>query len=159
LLWVLGQVKRGTINIPAPSGSEEAAVEIVDAKSKIQPEIRRGNIMVRIQINTDGNLQDILAPQGLTDLDKMNEKLHELEKLEAGVIRQEIQAAWKKAQRLNADIFGFGEAVHRRYPRQWKFMEPKWKWLFPRITLTIKVNCDLNHVGEISEPEIPLPKK
>lgn len=158
LLWVLGQVKRGVINIPARPGSEEVAAEIIAAESKIRPEIRNGKVLIHIQINTEGNLQDILAPHGLTDSWKINKKLYELEKLEAGVIRQEILAAWKKAHYLNADIFGFGEAVHRRYPRQWKSMEPKWDRIFPRLKIKIAVNPVLKRVGEIMEPAIPLPK-
>ena len=158
LLWVLGQVKRGVINIPDQRGIEVAAAEIVTTERKLRPEIRHGKVVIRIQINTEGNLQDILSPQGLTDPGKMNDKLHELEKLEAAVIRQEILAAWRKARRLNADVFGFGEALHRRHPRQWKSMEPEWDRLFPRIGLKVEVNTALRRVGEIMTPAIPLPK-
>jgi spore germination protein KC len=158
LLWALGQIKHGVVNIPSRSGGEAATAEIITAGSKIRPEIRHGKVLIRIQINTEGNLQDILAPEGLTDPDKMNQKLHELEKLEATVIRQEIRSVWGKARRLNADIFGFGEAVHRRYPRQWRSLEPQWDRIFPRLALKIEVNTTLKRAGEIIEPAIPLPK-
>jgi spore germination protein KC len=158
LLWVLGQVKQGVINIHSRPGAETAVADAIATSSKIRPEIRHGKVLVRIQINAEGTLEDILDPEGLTTPEKMNEKLHELEKLEAAVIRQEIRAAWGKARHLNADIFGFGEALHRRYPRQWKSMEPKWDRIFPRITLKIEVHSTLKLVGEIVKPAIPLPK-
>ena len=158
LLWVLGLVKGGVVNIPSRPGVETAAVEVTYAGSRIRPEIRKGKILIRIQINTEGTLEDILDQKGLTTPLKMNEKLHELEKRESAVIRQEIQAAWGKAHRLNADIFGFGEAVHRSYPRRWKSLESQWDRIFPGITLKIEVNSVLKRIGEIVEPEIPLPK-
>lgn len=158
LLWVLGKVKRGVINIPSRSETDTAVAEINAASCKIQPEIRHGKIIIRLQIDTVGNLQNIINPDNLTTPDKLDKQLHKLEKWEAAVIRREIRVAWKKACDLNADIFGFGEAVHRKYPRRWKTIEPQWGKFYPRIILRIAVHTTLKQVGEIAEPLIPLLK-
>jgi spore germination protein KC len=157
MLWVTGQVERGILNIPSRPQMAEAAVEIIGAGVKIHPEIRHNKkLLFQIQINAEGNLQDFIAQQGLTNPSKVNNKIHELEKLGAGVIRHEILASWHQARQLKADIYGFGEAVHRKYPKQWKEMEPVWESIFPEISLKIKVEVSLKRIGENIQPPIPI---
>lgn len=52
-----------------------------------------------------------------------------LEKRQAAVIESEVKAALRKAQaELGVDIFGFGEAVHRKYPKEWQELKGRWRY-------------------------------
>ena len=152
LLWVLGQVKGGYVNIPSAKGGEDASTEILSAGGRFKPLLYRGQVLMQVQVNAEMFLAAIYATAGLTDPEKLEKKLRELKKRQDAIIRKEILAAWAKARLLKADIFGFGEAVHQKYRRQWKDMEPQWEKIFPQIKLEIKVDSQIGSVGEIAQP-------
>jgi spore germination protein KC len=64
-------------------------------------------------------------------------------------------AALKKAQELNTDIFGFGEVIHQKYPKEWKELEKRWDEVFPEIEVKVIVKSKLNLTGEITRPISP----
>lgn len=151
LMWIQGKVEQGVIDIAGRNGKRQAAIDISGSNSNIEAEIHHGDIFIRLHVDTQGELGNILILEDFSTPDK----LHALEKLEAKAIREEILAAWKKARLLKADVFGFGDAVHQQYPRQWQSMKKDWERIFPTIHLSIKVNTVLKRVGEITSPPIP----
>ena len=64
-------------------------------------------------------------------------------------------AALNKAQELNADVFGFGEALHRKYPKQWKELEKDWDEIFPELEVEIVVETQVSRSGISIKPIIP----
>lgn len=81
--------------------------------------------------------------------------LEELEERQKAAIEDEIMAAVFKAQELNADIFGFGEAVRRKYPKQWKQLEDKWDEIFPTLEVNMVVDAKIRRTGKITKPAEP----
>lgn len=151
LLWVLGEVKRGIVITPCPGGKGTASLEITRARSKVVPEIKKGTLEITVKIKEEGNLGGQMCGQDLT----LPETWTALEKSKAEVIRQEIKAVLKKAQSLNADIFGFGEAVHRKYPALWKEWETQWDDIFPNLAVKVSVEVKLRQTGMITKPVKP----
>ncbi len=148
LLWVIGKVKSGIIVVDCPDGNGTASLEIIRAGSKITAEMKDNRIYFKIKITEEGNLGDQSCPENLTE----QSKIEVLEKEKAEAIKGEIMAAFKKACELDADIFGFGEAIHKKYPRVWKNMESRWGEIFPDIELEITVDAKLRRSGKINKP-------
>lgn len=151
LLWVDGEVKSGIIVVPCPGGEGKVDLEITQASSSITPEIKDGNIIIKIEIKEKSNL----SSQSCTEDLATSEMLKVLEGKNASTIRDAIVASVKKAQKLNADVFGFGEAVQRKYPDQWKDIESKWDEIFPNIQIKINVDAEVYGTGKISKPVSP----
>jgi len=143
LLWVLGQVKSGIIAVESPGGNGKASLEIIRASSKITPEIKDNELYITVEINEEGNLGDQMGTEDLTTPAAWTS----LEKRQAAAIRKEIMAAIKKAQELNTDIFGFGDAVHRKYPKVWKDIEKQWDEFFPDLEVKLIINAKLRRTG------------
>ena len=81
------------------------------------------------------------------------EMLKMLEQRNTAVIKNEIESVLKKAQReWGVDIFGFGEAVHRKYPREWKELKDQWRDVFPNIKVQVKVDSKLRTAGLSAAP-------
>jgi spore germination protein KC len=72
-----------------------------------------------------------------------------LEQKKTDAIRGEILAAFEKARELDADIFGFGDAVYQRYPKEWESMKDRWDEIFPDIELEISIQAKLRLMGRI----------
>jgi spore germination protein KC len=45
------------------------------------------------------------------------------------------------------DIFGFGEAVHRKYPTDWKTLKRNWNEKFAEADVIVKGNVTVEDVG------------
>ena len=150
LNWILGKVVSGIILVKSPKDeNEDVALEIIRASSKIIPEISDDQIKITIEIKEEGNLAEQLP-----DIDLTNTKMFkELEQRKAQVIKNEVQSVLEKAQKeWGADIFGFGDAVHRKYPKEWKTLQTKWRDVFPTINVEIKVDARLRDTGLSSAP-------
>lgn len=151
LLWVTGEVRGGIITVAAPEGRGRVSLEIIRAERKISPELKAGEIRVKVEIREEGNLGEQMTSEDLS----IPEKMAALNRRQAEAIKKEVLAAVKKARELKADIFGFGEAVRRKYPKEWKEMEPRWEELFPRIKVGVMVRSELRRVGITLKPAVP----
>ena len=128
LNWILGKVKSGIIVVKSPKEkTRNVALEIIRASSKITPEIQDGELVITVEIKEEGNLAEQMSNIELTNI----EMFKMLEQRKTAVIKNEIESVLKKAQReWGVDIFGFGETVHRKYPREWKELKDQWRDVF-----------------------------
>lgn len=154
LMWVLGEVKSGIIEIE-DSNNYKVNLEIIHASGKIVPEINNGKITIKVIIHEEGNIGE---QTGSTNLSKLPEVAF-LEKKKTEVIKDEVMASVKKAQDYDADIFGFGDAVHKKYPKQWKSLEANWNKLFKEIQVEVDVDAKLKLMGRIAKPTVPEEEK
>ncbi len=62
------------------------------------------------------------------------------------------EAALERAQKqLQTDIFGFGEAVHRKDPAYWKKVKDKWSLEYAGMPVDVSVKAELKSIGEITK--------
>lgn len=153
LLWVLGKVESGIIEVKCPEEKEKLiAIEITRASSKIKPEIKDGSVTITVEVSEEGTIRD----DQFTSVDYTTpEAIKCLEKGTAAIIESEINKAITKAQEFNTDVFGFGEAVYRKYPREWKKLEKEWDEIFPNLEVKINVDAKIKRVGLVSKPAKP----
>ena len=67
------------------------------------------------------------------------------------VIKKQITLAVRQAQTLNSDIFGFGDALRKKYPGQWAELAHRWDDIFPTIKLEIEVDAKIRRVNLVSQ--------
>jgi spore germination protein KC len=151
LMWVLGRVQRALLEITGPSGQGRGALEVIKATGNFRPKLRGDAVTMEIWVAAQANLVEVMVPENWST----PEQMRRLGRTGSAIIRREILAAWRKARRLNTDIYGFGEAVGRKYPREWKTMEPRWDQIFPKIKLTIKVETRVVKTSELIKPLLP----
>lgn len=154
LLWTLGKVKSAIIEVNGPN-SHKVSLETIRAHSANEVGVRNKKLFVKVLIREEGNVGEQSGPENLST----RPAIALLEKRKAAVIRSEVMAAVKKAQQLKADVFGFGDAFHRKFPRQWKNWENKWNELFPEIEVKVKVEAKLRLMGKIVKPIAPAREK
>jgi spore germination protein KC len=151
LLWVLGKVRHGIILVNAPGGDGKVSLEIADAGSKIKAQFKNGKWRINLGVKEEGMM---VNETGTMDLSK-TDLLKSLARREATVIRREISAALEKAQQLNADIYGFGEVIHRTNPKEWRKIGPEWDKLYPKLDVIIDIRVKIKGTGLITKPIVP----
>ncbi len=147
LLFVIDDIKSGII-VVEPENQGKTSLEINKSGTKVTPKITDNGVQMDIEVKLKtyyaGDTEDFFNVTKKED--------RELLQLYANkVVKEEIEAAIKKAKSLNTDVFGFGDAVHRKYPKQWKGMESNWDSIFPDIKVSIKVETSIDSSFNITE--------
>ena len=148
VLWVLGDVKSGVLIVPSPNGQGKAVLEIIKAKSRVIPEIKKDKIAMHIRIKTESSLSEQTTTENLAT----NEAFEKIQEAIAEVIRQEVMTAFKKSLEMNADIFGFGEVLHEKYSTEWKTLKNNWDEVYQNIKLDIDVDAKIIKTDLLRKP-------
>lgn len=147
--WIKGKVQSGVIVAKSPEDeTKKVSLEIIRASSKITPKIQDGRIIIDVHIHEEGNLAEQMSQIDLTK----KELLKELEKKKASIIKKEAESAIKKAKKHKSDIFGFGQAIYRKYPEEWKELSKNWQDEFQELEVNIDVDAKLRTIGVSSSP-------
>ena len=151
--WVAGKAKSGIIVIDRPEDETKyVGIELMRASSKIEPEIVNGRPRVTVTINAEGALGDLEDMFLVTDTRAV---VTAMERRMATVIANEINAALRKTKELGSDIFGFGQAIYKRYPKQWLSLRDSWNDKgFKELEVKIEVKSKVRRSGLV---EIGLP--
>ena len=151
LLWVLGKVKSGVLLISFPNKQGKAAFEILEAKSKVIPEIKDGKIVMHVKIKAESSLSEQTTAEDLATI----EAFEKMQKAQAEVIRQEIMAAFDKSRELNADVFGFGEMIRKKHSNKWKSLKDKWDEIYQTIELNTDIEVKIQKTDLLKKPASP----
>ncbi|OPJ58098.1 Ger(x)C family spore germination protein [Clostridium oryzae] len=150
LLWATDKVKDGDVFISLENG-KEASIQVTRSKSKIIPKIDSKGVNITVEIETEGDLQEQSSFEDLVNPKGFNR----IEEIEEATIKEEVMRSVERAKQLNADIFGFGDALYKHYPQKWKSIEKNWDDIFQDINIQIKINAKLRRNGRITKPVVP----
>lgn len=152
-LFLTNKVNSTILNIPNPlQKNKKVAIEVMQSNTKLDVELRDGRTILIIEVNQEGNIGD---QQGVGDLTK-KEMLKELEEETEKVIENEIRDVLNLAQKeYQADIFGFGEIVYRKYFPYWKQVKDHWNEVFSQASIEIQVKSSIRRSGLIKGATTP----
>jgi spore germination protein KC len=156
LQWLRGQVSQVNRVFENPDHpGKRIGVYIVSAKTRLEPQIRNGQIVMQVNLEVQSYLQE---SQGKANWGETS-ALSRLEAAQGEQIKREVEAALQKGQQeYQTDIFGFGQAVHRNYPEEWKLISSEWSEIFPAVPVEIQVKSTIRHTSLITQPAEPAPK-
>ncbi len=150
MLFIENKVKSGAITVEL----EDAVltVEISKAQGSVNAHLYEdGSIRYDVRVNVTAGLGDQTGTFNAADPDNAPQFLHAVE----DAVKNEIQSAVDKSKELDADVFGFGESLKRKYPDQWDALADKWDELYPEAAVDISVEARADGSGRISMPLVP----
>ncbi|MEC0270651.1 Ger(x)C family spore germination protein [Paenibacillus anseongense] len=152
--YISGNVKSTVGNVLLPDGGE-AAIHILRTKSKVTASMKEGKPVFTVKLQLEGDIGEV---EGSIDLTK-SESIYLLEQVMEKKLKESLQVAVSKAQKLEADIFGFGEILHRSDPGSWKQMKSDWTSYFVKSEVIVQVDAKLRRTGKVSSSFIEELKK
>jgi spore germination protein KC len=109
--------------------------------------LRNDELIIFVEINAQTVIQEV------TSSFPVDKEIKKLEDAQNQAVVREVQSVLDKAQKqLQVDAFGFGEAVHREYPRQWQQMKSDWDEIFPGIQVQLEVKTKIVGTNLTSRP-------
>lgn len=151
LHWLIGEVQSGIIVVESSKDKGKVALEILNATSKLEPVFSDAGLTMRAKVQVEVNL----GSQRSQDNFITTEGTKELGALVAEAVKYEATLAFKKAQEMRSDIFGFGSVIRRADKRRWKHMKEDWDEIFPNMQLAVEVEAKVARFGLINKPLAP----
>ena len=117
---------------------------VVRGTTRVTSRIENGELVIKV---TARALDDILT--NLAGLDFTDPaSIPPLEAALARELEERIKAALHLAQKVyQADIFGFGELVHREHPKLWREVKRDWHTLFSTLRVDVQADVKVRRVG------------
>ncbi|WDZ55360.1 Ger(x)C family spore germination protein [Paenibacillus polymyxa] len=145
--FILGNVQSSVGFVACPGGGKVVS-EIIRTQTAIKGSVYRGEPQINIKMQVEANVGEVECT-GL-DLTQVG-TIYDLENKEEEKIEEIMNLAVRKAQKsYKADIFGFGEAIHRADPRTWKSIKKNWDYeYFTELPVHIKVDFKIRRLGTI----------
>lgn len=145
-IWTMGKVGQGGVVCEDDSGRAVFNIDNMDCARDVT--LRSdGGIHVALEVNAALSIDEL---SGLSEL-QLIDMVPVLTEMARNQILEQIADTLRTAQRLNADIYGFGVSLHRKYPKEWQDIKDRWDELFTEIEFDIKVKVVLKSTGEITK--------
>jgi spore germination protein KC len=151
ILIVRNEIKSTILDLYCRNQKDTISAEMVKSEAQLKVTMKSGMPAFHIRIKEEGNVNEVHCP-----LDLDNKKtMVDLQQQWAKKTKLEVTEAINAAKKDNSDIIGFGDAVKRAAPAQWKSMEKNWGDVFPRVKFDVQVEALLRHTGMRSNSYIP----
>lgn len=143
VLWLLGRLNTYTVATHLNSKSN-ISLDLNKLNSKITPTIKNDRISFHIQFTGTGSINENNSDLNIFKTEKLEDVK---KKLEAHVKKDANKMITQVQKDPSLDIFGFGEAVHRKYPYKWKSLKKDWNKTFAEANVSIDVNFKIKQIG------------
>ncbi|MCL6639188.1 MAG: Ger(x)C family spore germination protein [Firmicutes bacterium] len=149
LLWLKGEIMKGTVTVPSPGEPDKAvSVRIRRGYTRVTPEYDGEYLGFDVMVEVEGDMVEQQSGEDLAEPDKIKILENEI----AGEIGASAAAALDKARReYGVDIFGFGDAFHRKYKKEWRELKDRWDEEFARAEVNITVAAHVRDTGLLTK--------
>lgn len=141
--YISNTVNTTVRTVPCPNEGK-VAIEIWKSKADVKGNIKNGKPEITINIKVDGNVGEVQCKINLNDLKTIAELEKNFNKQGEELGRDAIESIQSQ---YKADIFGFGEVIHRSNPKEWKKIKNNWEEEFSELTTTLKVDLKIHRTG------------
>lgn len=142
--WVKGIVQVGTISFQSQEFGK-VTCEVFKSSSKIKPVVNGDKITINVDLKVFSDIRKIGKN---IDPVKNPEALEKVALLQNNAVKNEIQLTLNTAKDyLGLDVFDFGEAVHKAYPKEWSKIKDDWPTFYQSMNVNINVNSIVRSTG------------
>ncbi|MFM9282280.1 Ger(x)C family spore germination protein [Paenibacillus jiagnxiensis] len=152
LSWLAGKVQNTEIAFPCnDKKTKRSSYMINSSHTQLVPKYNGYRYTMQVRVKVDGSITEFGCKKNLS-------KIGEIRKLEKQIekeIEDTIDEGWKGTQKLGVDTVGYGDIIHRKYPKKWREMKGDWPAEFRRMEIDVQVDALIrlpgllqNHLGK-----------
>ncbi len=146
-LWLNGHVKSvvETVNVPGYSGYISARADNIRSRRQVTFDCGHPRLDVKIQAQFD-------VTENTTGLNLENpDNILKLQQALTKNVQGKVQSAMRTLQhQYQADSFGFGEIIFRKYPAFWRQLQPRWRETYASLPVGYNMKIRVRNSGSIS---------
>lgn len=145
--YIEGNVK-STVGYVYYSDKNKITSEVIGTKAKRKASMVNDKPIIDVEISIE---QNIGAIEGNFDITKPGNK-EIINMLSEKRVKLMCEDSINKAKKdFKSDIFGFGEVIHRAYPKLWAQIKDNWNEEFVNLKVNINVKVETKQTGEITK--------
>jgi spore germination protein KC len=150
VLWLRNEIKQANVTITLKGEKGNITATMIRAHTEFIPKYEKGKWKMIVKATSE----DDIILNG-TKLNLINPKYTKMiEKELENEINKRIRDALKKVQKeMKADIFGFAEIFHRKYPREWNKVKNRWEEIFPTVEVVVQTKSYVRRPGVNTAPQ------
>ncbi len=155
VLWLRNEIRSAVATVKPKGADGFISMVLLRANTTLDPTIADGQWKITLKGETE---DDVV--QNSTTLKIMNPDISRmLENELRAKIDHHVRAALDQVQKkMNADILGFADAFHRKYPDEWSRVKDRWEEIYPNIEVQVAVKPAVRRPGGVTAPA-GLPEK
>jgi len=145
LLWLKNQITTGKITVPSPTEPDKKiSIDITRGSTRMETFYDGRNIWFDVKMDLNGDLLEQQSTEELTD----KRIFAAIEKSAAHSMEASARSVIEKAKYdYGVDVFGFGQAFHRKYKEDWPSLENRWDEVFINADINIKAEANIRRTG------------
>ncbi|MFD1676385.1 Ger(x)C family spore germination protein [Alicyclobacillus fodiniaquatilis] len=142
--WITDKLRRRTIVAEVPGTKGRVSVDLRHMKGRIEPMIDGSDIRVAVTLSGQGTIRESstqLDFEKSANVSKVEKAVDQCAKAHAIAVIDKVQKQYK------TDVFQFGEAIHQKYPYQWRKLQNHWPDKFAELDVSVKVSLTVRNAG------------
>ncbi|WP_372636837.1 Ger(x)C family spore germination protein [Cohnella sp.] len=146
IAFIRDRIKTTTIPFSCGQGGKQkidSAFKLTRSSTRLTPKKDGDGFTMKIEVEGEGQLLETDCTKELSEPSVARQLESQLE-LE---ITDMIETAWQAARKMNIDVVGFAEAIHRKYPKDWKRMKNNWPSGLAEIRIEPSVHITIKRMG------------
>jgi spore germination protein KC len=148
LMWVTGKIQHAFITAEIPNNPGTVVMTLVSAKREFQPIFKGNQIEFNVKLKGKGEIDENSTNLNIGDVKNFKVVKQAFDK----AVKRYIQKSFDKAQKLDADVFGFGQEIAHTNPRQWDKIRDHWDEMFKHARLNLEVDIQPTRAGRVGPP-------
>ena len=155
LIWLRGKPLKAELSIKIPKLKGRISADILKKSTNMKARKIHGRMVMKIDTSANIGISENQTKLDLED----PETIHSIERLFAKELKNKLHTTLKEIQQnYQSDVVGFGEVIHRTYPKDWKGIKQNWDMEFPQIKVVLHTDVKIKRTGMTSLP-INIPEK
>jgi spore germination protein KC len=145
--YILNNMKSAINHVACPQGGN-IALEVIRSEAEIKGYMDNRRPHIHVELRLEENVGEVQCRIDLT----REETIEELEQRAQQSLQRILDHAVKQAQgKYKADIFGFGNALHRSDPKAWNSFKTDWDKHFEDAVVSVLVNVKIKQIGTVTD--------
>ncbi|MBE3589315.1 MAG: Ger(x)C family spore germination protein [Firmicutes bacterium] len=141
LLWLRDMITQSTVTVRLPQG--EMDLELLNAATRLHAERTPGGPRIRAEFWAEDDIVDNRASVDLKD----PTTYAQISRVAAEEVIARAEEAIREAQRAGVDPFGFGQAIHRDDPEDWRTWQADWPARMREVPVDLTARIDVRRTG------------
>lgn len=144
--WLNDEVHRTTVGfacLDTKGAKQDSSIRIMRSKTKRTPVHVNGHWRMNVDITAEGTLLEYNCKGDIG----MPDAIEAVERAIEEEIRSTAMDGWKAISASKADVVGFGNLIHKKYPKLWKQEATRWRERFPGIEVAVTVKVNVSATG------------
>jgi spore germination protein KC len=141
--YIVDKIQSTIGTIPCPDGGL-LNFEVIRSKTEMKGIVNNGKPAIDLTVRVEQNIGEVACTIDLNKVEMLDLLERQSEEKIRGFIAKTIQKTQKE---FGADIFGFGEAIHRDEPKAWEKLQNGWNTEFPELPVQVRVEVKIRRTG------------